>query len=105
MLTQYYICRELGKPYGLYGHSFDKFAPPSDYIFRDILNDAAFIYCRDSESLKYLHEKGVKAPVTEFAPDGCFGIDTFDEPTAVAYLKSKGLKHKKIMAVVIRTNT
>ncbi|MGV3589661.1 MAG: polysaccharide pyruvyl transferase family protein [Adhaeribacter sp.] len=105
LLTQFLLCQELGKPYGLYGHSFDKFAEPSPVIFRQVLNKAAFIYCRDSASLAYLKEHQVKAPIMEFGPDGCFGIDTLDEPKGLAYLKANGLKEKEFLTVIIRSHT
>ncbi|TDB67949.1 polysaccharide pyruvyl transferase family protein [Arundinibacter roseus] len=104
-LTPFLYCHEKGIPFGLYGHSFDKFAPPSDLLFRDVLSRAAFIYCRDSESVKHIKELGFKAPVMEFAPDGCFGIDVRDEEKGLAYLKANALEEQKFLVVVLRTNT
>ncbi|MRS60265.1 polysaccharide pyruvyl transferase family protein [Larkinella terrae] len=98
-------CRERNIPFGLYGQSFDKFASPADLIYRDVLNQAAFIYTRDKESLKYLNENKFKPAVLEFGPDGCFGIDVRDEEKGVAYLKQNGLEAGKFLTVVIRTNT
>jgi polysaccharide pyruvyl transferase WcaK-like protein len=43
--------REMGIPYGVYGHSFDKVEPQADILYRDIFRTASFIYTRDSESL------------------------------------------------------
>lgn len=98
-------CLEKGTPFGLYGHSFDKFAPPSQLLYRDVLNRAAFIYTRDKESLKFLQENGFKTPVLEFGPDGCFGIDVRDEEKGLAYLRQQGLEAGKFLVVVLRTNT
>ncbi len=84
---------------------FDKFDAPAMSFYRDVLNRAAFIYCRDTESLKYLKENNFKTPVFEFAPDGCFGIDVRDEEKGLAYLKKAGLEENKFLVVVIRTNT
>ncbi|WP_428667333.1 polysaccharide pyruvyl transferase family protein [Runella sp.] len=104
-LAPFYYCIENNIPFGLYGHSFDKFAPPSLSLFRDVLNRAAFIYCRDGDSVKFLKENQFKTPVLEFGPDGCFGIDVRDEEKGLAYLKQVGLEAGKFLVVVIRTNT
>ncbi|WP_345954924.1 polysaccharide pyruvyl transferase family protein [Mucilaginibacter sp. PAMB04168] len=105
LMSQFFICQKLGKPYGMFGHSFDLWAQPSPYVFASVLNKAAFIYCRDGESLKYIKENGIKAPVMEFGPDGCFGIDTLDEPKGLAYLKANGLQDNDFMALIIRSYT
>lgn len=98
-------CHERGIPFGLYGHSFDKFAPPADLIYRDVLNRAAFIYTRDDESRKFLKANGFKPNVLEFGPDGCFGIDVRDEEKGLAFLKQNGLEDRKFLTVIVRTNT
>lgn len=104
-LAPFYYCIENNKPFGLYGHSFDKFVQPSMSLFRDVLSRASFIYCRDGDSVKFLKENRFKTPVLEFGPDGCFGIDVRDESRGLAYLKEAGLEEGKFLVVVIRTNT
>jgi polysaccharide pyruvyl transferase WcaK-like protein len=104
-LTPFLYCIEHKIPFGLYGQSFDKFDPPAMSFYRDVFNRAAFIYCRDTESLKYLKENNFKTPILEFAPDGCFGIDVRDEEKGLAYLKETGLEENRFLVVVIRTNT
>ncbi|GAB3166539.1 polysaccharide pyruvyl transferase family protein [Telluribacter humicola] len=104
-LAPMYYCIENKIPFGLYGHSFDKFAPPSHLIYRDVLSRASFIFTRDTESLKFIKELGFKAPVMEFGPDGCFGIDVRDEARGLDYLKQAGLEDGKFLTVVLRTNT
>jgi polysaccharide pyruvyl transferase WcaK-like protein len=104
-LTPLWHCMEKGIPYGLYGNSFDRFAEPSPYVYRSALNKAAFMYCRDTESLKFIRNEKFTAEVMEFAPDGCFGIDVKDESKAIAFLNENKLQDKKFLTVVIRTNT
>src|SRR4051812_41973367 len=94
-LTPFLYCIEKGIPFGLYGQSFDRFDAPAMPFYRDVLNRAAFIYCRDRESLKYLKENNFKTPILEFGPDGCFGIDVRDEEKGLAYLKQSGLEEDK----------
>ncbi|MDF7816662.1 polysaccharide pyruvyl transferase family protein [Runella sp. MFBS21] len=104
-LAPFYYCIENNIPFGLYGQSFDKFAPPSLSLYRDVLNRASFIYCRDAESVKFLKENQFKTPIIEFGPDGCFGIDVRDETKGLAYLRQAGLEEGKFLVVVVRTNT
>ncbi|WP_374755033.1 polysaccharide pyruvyl transferase family protein, partial [Arsenicibacter rosenii] len=62
-LAPFYYCIENNIPFGLYGQSFDKFAPPSLSLYRDVLSRASFIYCRDTESVKFLKENRFKTPI------------------------------------------
>jgi polysaccharide pyruvyl transferase WcaK-like protein len=104
-LTPYIYCAENNIPFGIYGQSFDRFDFPSMYAYRNVLSQAAFVYCRDGESLKFLKESKFRTPVLEFGPDGCFGINVRDEEKGLAYLKKTGLEDQKFLAVVILTNT
>lgn len=96
---------EMEKPYGLYGQSFDGFAPEELSDIVDLLSQATFIYCRDSPSLKYLKSCGVTAPVLEFGPDGCFGIDVRDDKKAERYLAENQLADGEFITVTLRSNT
>ena len=40
-----------------------------------LLNGASFIYTRETKTLSILKGAGIRTPVLEFGPDGCFGID------------------------------
>lgn len=104
-LTPFYYCIDKKIPFGLYGQSFDKMAHPSLPVFKDVLSKAAFIYCRETESQKFLQQNGFNPPVLDFGPDGCFGIDVRDEEKGLAYLQKTGLQDQKFLAVIIRTNT
>lgn len=100
-------CRKTGKPYGMYGQSYFKTMVSGEKGEEnmDLLNHASFIYTRESRTLKMLQEAGVKAPVLEFAPDGCFGIDVRDEERGLATMKKLGLEDRKFITVLLRTNT
>lgn len=100
-------CRSVGKPYGMYGQSYFKTMVSGEKGAENmqLLNEAAFIYTRESRTLKMLQEAGVKTPVLEFAPDGCFGIDVRDEERGLATMKKLGLEDKKFITVLLRTNT
>src|SRR5688572_28014000 len=100
-------CNKIGKPWGLQGQSYfpDMVTGPGAEERIALLNSAAFIYCRDSKTLKTLQDAGVKPPVMEFAPDGCFGIDVRDEEKALARLQKHGLEPKKFITIQLRTHT
>lgn len=100
-------CRKLSKPYGLYGQSyFPDFVQGDKAPERiDLLNNAAFVYCREGRTLEILQTAGVKTPVLEFAPDGCFGIDVRDDEKALAFMKQAGLEDRKFITLQLRTHT
>lgn len=95
--------RTMGKPYGIYAQSFDRFAPPSEMVFGDLLSQADFIYTRETRSLEHLKEIGVKTPVLEFAPDADFGFDLRDDEKASAFLDAEGLEDQKFLVLNIRS--
>ena len=101
------FCRKIGKPYGLYGQSYF----PSMVEGKGgeeriaMLNGVSFIYCRESKTLDILRNAGVKPPVLEFGPDGCFGIDVRDEERGLATMKKLGLEARKFITIQLRTNT
>lgn len=100
-------CRERGKPYGLYGQSYFASMVEGKGAAERIalLNAAAFIYTRETKTLAILRAAGVKPPVLEFAPDGCFGIDVRDEARGLAFMRRTGLEDRKFITVELRTNT
>jgi hypothetical protein len=101
------VCNRLGKPWGLQGQSYfpDMVTGPGAEERIALLNSAAFIYCRETKTLETLRRAGVKAPVMEFAPDGCFGIDVRDEEKALARMKKHGLEPKKFITLQLRTHS
>lgn len=101
------FCRKIGKPYGLYGQSyFPSMVEGKGAAGRiELLNLAAFIYCRETKTLDILRKAGVKPPVLEFGPDGCFGIDVRDEQRGLATMKKLGLEERKFITLQLRTNT
>lgn len=100
-------CQKTGKPWGLQGQSYfpDMVTGPRAEEHIALLNSAAYIYCRDTKTLKLLQDVGVKPPVLEFGPDGCFGIDVRDEEKALARMKKHGLEDKKFITLQLRTHS
>jgi polysaccharide pyruvyl transferase WcaK-like protein len=101
------FCGKLGKPYGLYGQSYFPAMIEGEQRAERLamLSSASFIYCRESKTLDILRNGGVKAPVLEFGPDGCFGIDVRDDERGLATMKKLGLEDRKFITIELRTNT
>ncbi|MBI3207752.1 MAG: polysaccharide pyruvyl transferase family protein [Candidatus Solibacter usitatus] len=93
--------KEAGVPYGIYGQSFDRFAWPSPLLFRRLLGDAAFVFTRDTNSLRYLESLHVKPPVLGFAPDIAFHFRLRDDAPAQAFLQSKRLEAGKFLVSIV----
>lgn len=94
--------RQLKIPYGVYAHSFDRVEPHADVLYSDVLSTAAFVYTRDSESLKLLQSKGVRCPEMAFAPDSTFGFDLRNEERAAQFLNRHSLEPGRFLAFIPR---
>lgn len=106
-ITFMQFCKKHGRPYGLFGQSYfpSMVEGEGSDERRDLLNAASFIYTRETKTLKILQTGGIKTPVLEFGPDGCFGIDVRDDARGLATMKKLGLEDRKFITVQVRTNT
>ncbi len=102
--------KETGKPFGVYGITFPGFyGKPTDAqtatlaTDTELLSHARFVLFRDSVSLEYAKQHGVKSPVMQFGPDGAFAVDLKDDKTAETFLKEHGLEAGKFLCVIPRT--
>jgi polysaccharide pyruvyl transferase WcaK-like protein len=100
-------CRKAGKPYGLFGQSYFPSMVEGHGAEERIalLNGASFLYCRETKTFDILKRGGVKTPVLEFGPDGCFGIDVRDDARGLATMEKLGLEERKFITLQLRTNT
>jgi polysaccharide pyruvyl transferase WcaK-like protein len=101
-LLAFMKANQLGVPFGIFGHSFDMIKPPAEILYRDVLNRAAFVYTRDSESLKVLKNAGVAAKTMSFGPDSTFAFDLRDDAKMRAFLQKHRLEPGKFTAFVPR---
>jgi polysaccharide pyruvyl transferase WcaK-like protein len=101
------FCMKHNKPYGLFGQSYfpSMVEGPGAAERLALLNNASFIYTRETKTLDILKNGGVTAPVLEFGPDGCFGIDVRDEERGLATMAKLGLEDRKFITLQLRTNT
>lgn len=96
--------RRTGKPYGFFGVTIalreEAASPALDPLVRSLLEDAAFVYTRETISLENLQRAGFKS--ARFAPDGTFSLKLADEDAAKRFLEQSGLEPKRFIAVVPR---
>lgn len=90
--------QETGKPYGVDGITFSS----KDPTVIDLLNNARFVYFRDSVSLDFAKKAGVKSPVTEFGPDGAFAIDLKNDEAALSFMAANKLEQGKFLCCIPR---
>ncbi|WP_407425420.1 polysaccharide pyruvyl transferase family protein [Arcticibacter sp.] len=99
---------ETGKPYGIYGITF-----PGIYAAKgesvkplpldvDLLNKAAFVFFRDSVSMRIAKDNGITSQVMEFGPDGTFAVDLHNDAAALSFMKQHGLEEGKFMCCIPR---
>ena len=88
---------ETSKGFGIYGITFDDHqswilkpdTPEQLQTKISILNQAEFVFFRDSESIELAKSLGCQTEVTGFAPDAAFACDVRDDAKAEAFLSSK----------------
>jgi hypothetical protein len=116
-----------GRPYGFFGSAFDPITdrakrPRGDTLDalraavdalpegefqrkfgdRALYERAAFIYCRDSLSLRFLQRERLATPTLAFGPEGCFALDLRDETRAREWMRRHELKGEDFLCVVPR---
>lgn len=93
-----YWRNKTGKPFGVYGITL------AEELFDErivrILNQSDFVFYRDTVSLEIAKNKGVKAPVMDFGPDGAFACDLRNEKAALQFMSENGLKEGKFLCVI-----
>ena len=88
--------KETGKPFGVYGITLSE--APADIV--RILNQAKFVFFRDTVSLELAKSKGIKAPIMEFGPDGAFACDLRNDAAALKFMAETGLEKGKFICVI-----
>lgn len=92
--------KHTGKPFGVYGITHGSFQSGTND--KDLLNQAKFVFFRDSVSLQVAREQGVKAPVMGFAPDGAFACDLRNDENSAAFLRANQLQDGQFLCCLAR---
>lgn len=90
--------RHTGKPYGIYGVTIQEI----DADLEDLLKKAAFVYTRETHSLKNLEEKGVAGEHVGFVPDATFAMHLLDDRKAAKFMHENGLQARQFVCVIPR---
>jgi len=88
--------RVTGRPFGVYGVTYGLYGIPE----KKTLDDAAFVYLRDSISLEKARADGVRPSILEFSPDAAFATDVRDDTRAEAFLKAHQLKEGQFLCCI-----
>ena len=86
------------KPFGVYGTTIQ-------YIKKSLqalLKKAAFVYTRETASLKILAEHGLKGDHISFAPDATFFMNILNEAKAERFLKDNQLVPQEFICAIPR---
>lgn len=117
--------RKTGRPYGLFGVTFDRSrfgrddcedgtldelrtrlgSLPREAISdkeREFFDALAFAFFRDTLSLEFVKREFPRLPHAAFGPDATFACDLRDDVRARAWLDAKGLEEKRFICVVPR---
>ncbi len=96
------IARRLGIPYGIGSQSFDALEWPMDLLYKKLFADAAFVYCRDTDSLNYLSQRGLTNKFSGYRPDSTFFFNIFDETWADDFMTRNQLQTEQFMSIMLR---
>ncbi len=91
--------KKTSKPYGVFGVTVANVSPK----LKDLLNGAAFVFTRETASLKVLKDAGVTSPVTAFAPDATFFMPIRNEASAADFMRTRKLEDRKFICVAPRS--
>ncbi|MCK5463301.1 MAG: polysaccharide pyruvyl transferase family protein, partial [Bacteroidales bacterium] len=87
------------------GKSFGIFGTTIQWInegLKELLEEASFIYTRETASLKILEAEGISGSHVSFAPDATFYLNILDEERAARFLDDHGLKEGKFICAIPR---
>lgn len=91
--------RQADKPYGFAGITL---SDEELRTHRDLLARAAFVFCRDTDSLAAFEKAGITGPTAAFGPDATFALDLRDDAAADALLASHQLRAGEFLCAVPR---
>jgi polysaccharide pyruvyl transferase WcaK-like protein len=91
--------RKAGKPYGFAGVTLSD-AELKEH--RELLAGAAFVFCRDTDSLRAFEKAGITGPRAAFGPDATFALDLRDDAAADALMMAHQLEPGEFLCAIPR---
>ncbi len=86
------------KPYGIFGTTIEHV----DNDLKVLLDDAAFVFTRETKSLEVLKGKNIQGDHIAFAPDATFYFNLADTEKAKSFLEEHQLEDKKFICAIPR---
>lgn len=86
------------KPYGIYSATFQEVNDEN----RPILENASFIFARESSSLAVLEESGIDSSKLELVPDSAFGFELRNDVEAERFMRENGLRDNDFVCFITR---
>lgn len=86
------------KPFGIFGTTIQDISPS----LKNLLNDASFVFTRETASIEKLKQAGITKPEIRFVPDATFALNIHDEEKANTFMTENGLEKRKFICVIPR---
>lgn len=86
------------KPFGIFGVTIQQIGPK----LKQTLEQASFIFTRETASIGVLKKEGLSGNHIAFAPDATFDLEIHDDAKAQAFIDANQLETRKFICVVPR---
>jgi polysaccharide pyruvyl transferase WcaK-like protein len=90
--------KQTEKPFGIFGVTIQDISPD----LKRIIQNASFIFTRETASIGKLKEAGLEGTHIAFAPDATFAMDIYDEAAAAKFIGDNKLADRKFICVIPR---
>ncbi|GEO06121.1 polysaccharide pyruvyl transferase [Adhaeribacter aerolatus] len=90
--------KETQKPFGIFGVTIGDVSAS----LKNTLQQAAFIFTRETASIEVLKKAGLAGSHIAFAPDATFVLAIHDEPKAKQFMQANKLEQRKFICVIPR---
>lgn len=86
------------KPFGTFGTTIEHITPQ----LKNLLQDASFLFTRETASIRKLAEAGVDKPEIRFIPDATFFMHIRNDEAAASFMQEQKLEERKFICVIPR---
>ncbi|WP_342085100.1 polysaccharide pyruvyl transferase family protein [Dyadobacter sp. OTU695] len=90
--------KQTSKPFGIFGVTIQDITPD----LKRIIENASFIFTRETASISKLKAAGLEGKHIAFAPDATFAMDIHDDQAAARFISENKLIDRKFICVVPR---
>lgn len=90
--------KQTQKPFGIFGVTIQDITPD----LKRIIQNASFIFTRETASIGKLKEAGLEGKHIAFAPDATFAMDIHDNAAAAKFITDHKLADRKFICVIPR---